>query len=369
MKLKSKKIMIVVVIFILLMEILCTASYAGFVDGILGESGPAPAPPTPSDSPQTNPPSSSNPPSSGPSIPTETITCYTSISGNVYEDLGYNIGTSGTDSSKDNDNPIEGVTVNLMSGGGVVASQVTGPDGSYSFRPSPGTYSLQFVYGDTSSIDKNNSDLMKKVLKYNGHDYIVVSVPGKEEYLDSEKIEITQSGKGALQLFIALDCSYSMRNTMVEYNGETRTRLDLAVEAAKQLCSTLIDSGNNIYIGLVFFSGTNYRAVSLTKDLSLLNSALNDINTNGWQTANTNIVGALDKSYESFYNNTEDSNRYITIISDGVPTSDGNTQTYYTDSEATVYNKLDIISQSTINKLQEIQNNGVNRDSLMPNIE
>ena len=28
----------------------------------------------------------------------------------------------------------------------------------------------------------------------------------------------------------------------------------------------------------------------------------------------------------SYYNNTEDSNRYLAIISDGVPTSDGNTR-------------------------------------------
>ena len=154
-----------------------------------------------------------------------------------FEDLGYaNIGTSGSDDTRDNDNPIEGVTVNLMSGGGVVASQVTGPDGSYEFRPSPGTYSLQFVYGDTSNINKNNTALMQKALKYNGQDYITVSAPGKEEYLDTEKIEIEQSGKGALQFFIALDCSSSMRYTEVEYNGEIRSRLDIAVEASKQLC-------------------------------------------------------------------------------------------------------------------------------------
>ena len=366
---KSRKIFMIIVVFILLIEILSTVSFAGLMDSVLGESGAAPPPPTPPDAPQTTPPSSSTPSESGPTIPTETITCYTSISGNAYEDLGYKKGENGSDSTKDNENPIEGVTVNLMSGGGVVSSQITGPDGSYSFRPSPGTYSLQFVYGDTSGIDRNNASLMKNVLKYNGQDYITVSAPGKGEYLDMEKIEVTQSGKGALQLFVALDCSNSMRTTMVEYNGKTRTRLDLAVEAAKQLCSTLIDSGNNIYIGLVFFSGTNYRAVSLTKDLSLLNSALDDINTNGWQTANTNIVGAMDKSYESFYNNTEDSNRYLTIISDGVPTSDGNTETYYTDSEATVYSKLDIISQTTINKLKEIQDNGVKVISLMTKSE
>lgn len=367
---QNKKIIAVAIVFILLLEILCTVSYAGFLDGVKHESGTYTPPPTPSDSPQTKPSTTPSEGNSGPSIPTETITCYTSISGNVYEDLGYaNIGTSGSDDTRDNDNPIEGVTVNLMSGGGVVASQVTGPDGSYEFRPSPGTYSLQFVYGDTSNINKNNTALMQKALKYNGQDYITVSAPGKEEYLDTEKIEIEQSGKGALQFFIALDCSSSMRYTEVEYNGEIRSRLDIAVEAAKQLCSTLIDSGNNIYIGLVFFSGTNYRAVSLTKDLNLLYSALNDINNNDWYTANTNVVGALDKVYESYYNNTDDSNRYLAVISDGVPTSDGSTETYYNDSDATLYSKLDTISETTAAKLDEIRGNGVKVISLITQSE
>lgn len=364
MKLKSKKLIAVAIMCIFLIE-LCTVSYAGFLDGVRGESGYSPPPPTPHDAPQTTPSTPSTPSESGPSIPTETITCYTSISGNVYEDLGYTLGTAGSDDTRDNDNPIEGVTVNLMSGGSVVSSQVTGADGSYEFRPSPGTYSLQFVYGDTSNINKSNTALMQKALKYNGQDYITVSAPGQEEYLDTEKIEIEQSGKGALQFFIALDCSYSMRYTNVEYNGETRSRLDLAVEAAKELCQTLVDSGDNIYIGLVFFSGTNYRAVSLTKDLNLLNSALDDINSNGWQTANTNVVGALDKVYESYYNNTDDSNRYVAIISDGVPTSDGNTETYTDDSDATIYSKLDTISETTAAKLDELLGNGVKIISLI----
>ena len=361
---KNNRIIAMIIMFIMLIEILCTASYASFIEGVLGESGPAPSPPTPSDSPSNpSPPSSSTP--SGPTIPTETIVHYTSISGNVNEDLGYSVGTAGTDNQKQT-TPIEGVIVNLKQGGNIVASTRTDASGNYKFTPSPGTYSLEFVYGQVGSdVSASNSSLVENILKYNGQDYFASSVPGEEEYLDSEKIEIEQSGKGALQLYIALDCSYSMRTTEVEYNGETKTRLAVVVDAAKKLCEELIDSGNNIYIGLVFFSGTNYRAVSLTKDLSQLNSALDDINNNGWQTANTNVVGALDKSYQSFYNNTEDSNRYLTILSDGVPTSDGNTQTYYTDSEEEAYRKLDIVSESTINKIEELKGNGVNVISLI----
>ena len=75
----------------------------------------------------------------------------------------------------------------------------------------------------------------------------------------------------------------------------TKSRLQIATDSAKELIEKLVESGENIYIGLVFFSGTSYRAVSLTKDTEILYQALDDIVSNGWQTPNTNIVGALDK--------------------------------------------------------------------------
>ena len=366
MKVKSKKIIAVVIMCIFLIE-LCTVSYAGFLDGVRGESGYSPPPPTPSDSPQTTPPSSSTTPSEpSDGVTRRTRPYYNKISGTVTEDIGYTSAGAGNDDVK-NGKPIAGVKVSLGS-----ASTVTGEDGTFELSPSPGTYDLVFDYGDVSGIDQNDIASMKNVLKYNGHDYIAVSVEGSKystEYIDIDKEEVIQSGKGALQFFIALDCSYSMRYTNVEYNGETRSRLDVAVEAAKELCQTLVDSGDNIYIGLVFFSGTNYRAVSLTKDLNLLNSALDDINTNDWYTANTNIVGALDKVYNSYYNNTEDSNRYVAIISDGVPTSDGNTETYTDDSDATIYSKLDTISETTAAKLDELLGNGVKVISLITKSE
>lgn len=367
MSMKSSKIIAIILVLVMLLGMLCTVSYAGFIDGVLGESGSAPAPPTPPDAPPTTIPST--PSGSGePAIPVETITCYTSISGNVYEDLGYtSIGNKEDD--KKSTKPIEGVIVRLKQNGNVIQTMRTDESGNYSFHPAPGTYSVDFVYGDLSGVDKNNTGLVQNILKYNGQDYFAASVPGQEEYIDSETVEIQQSGKGCLQLYIALDCSNSMRSTMVEYNGKNQSRLAVVVDSAKQLCSSLINSGDNIYVGLIFFSGTNYRAVSLTKNLDLLNQALDDINSNDWYTPNTNIVGALDKSYESFANNGDDSNRYITILSDGVPTSDGNTQTYYQDSEDEVYRKLDIISQSTIDKLEELKNNGVNIISLITKSE
>lgn len=381
MKVIHKRIIAVLLILTIMIPMFSTITYASFLGGVAGESSHSPSPPpssgggggssssgsssssTPSDAPNSGEPEDS----SGSGDKTITIEYHTTIKGNVYEDLGYaSIGQQGSDSTKAK-LPIEGVLVRLKQGDTIVDQTRTNASGNYEFKPAPGTYTTEFVYGDINGIDPNDVEMMKKVLKYNGHDYIAVEAPEKEVVTDMTVEEVIQSGQGALQFYIALDCSVSMRDTKVMFLGKERSRLDVAVESAKDLCKNLLDSGDNIYIGLIFFSGENYRAVSLTKSLTLLNQALDDINReDGWCTSNTNVLGALDKAYESFYNNDkENSNRFITIISDGVPTSDGSTVTYSDDSEETLYSKLDQIAETTKNKITELKEDGVHIFSLI----
>ncbi len=338
-------------------------TYAGLAGNAQGESGPIPPPTTPPDSPQTNP--SPQPP--GETIPTEYNYYYETISGNVWEDLGHT--ATGTASNSDNGKqrtPARGVTVLLKQGNNVVESTVTDENGNYSFSPPDGTYSIEFWYGDLSKINMQDKELVKSTLKYNGHDYITEKTPSSNSYISSEEIEIKQSGKGAAQVFIALDCSYSSRTTKVNVYGQMKTRLQVATESAEKLINALIDSGENIYIGLVFFSGTNYRAVSLTKNKELLSKALEEINNNNWYTPNTDIIGALNKAKESFYNNDkENSNRYIAILSDGIPTSDGTVQVYNNESESATLSKLyNQIGPNTKKKVEDLVKEGIKVISL-----
>lgn len=364
MKDKIIKLLAFLIIIILILSCSAPLVNAGLVSNARGESGPAPRPPTPSDSPQTRPDPTPKPDTdTGPKV--VTITHKTSINGYVYEDIGQTIGTNGTDSTTAHI-PIAGVTVNLMSKDKVVSSIVTDSSGYYSFSPSPGTYTVEFRYGDVGGKSANDINLIRNILKYNGHDYITVQTPKDQEYMDVQKIEIQQSGKGSAQVFLAVDCSAVMRNTQVTVNGKTKTRLQIASESAKMLIDKLIESGDNIYIGLVFFSGTCYRAVSLTKDTEILYQALDDIVANEWQTPNTNIVGALDKVMESYYNNDiKNSNRYLAVLSDGIPTSDGTNETYYDMSDEEIMNVLETVKKSTKNKLKEIKEKGVKIFSLM----
>ena len=273
----------------------------------------------------------------------------------MYEDLGFVKSDNPGEDDKQKLGTASGITVNLLDGAGnIVDTQITDDSGAYSFRPSQaGTYSTEFYYGIYQGS--------KSSLNYNGHDYIAVKTPTEQQTINVTKEEVIASGKGAAQVYLAIDCSISMRNTIVNIDGQEQTRLQVAVDAAKKLQEALINSGDNVYVGLIFFSGTNYRAVSLTKDKESLNAALSDIESNDWWTSNTDIGGALDKAYDSFYNNDkEDSNRYIAIISDGIPTKIGGTEVYSDETDEEILNKLyNVIAPQTKEKVKEIAEKGV----------
>ncbi len=366
----KRKICIIILIFILVIICLQSSSvYAGLASSAQSESGYSPPPPTPSDADPT--PTSPQP--SGPSTPsgppTVTIPHYTYIQGNVYEDLGYSRrGTSvGEDDRLALDFPISDVLVNLIQGDQIVASTRTDENGNYRFDPVDGTYSIEIWYGDTNGVSFDNVNTVKNVLKYNGQDYMTVGTPTEQDYLNIEQIEIKNSGKGAAQIYIALDCSASSRTTMVDVNGIEKSRLRVEVEAASRLINSLLNSGQNIYVGLVFFSGTSYRSVYLCKNETLLNSALTDILNNNWYTPNTDIVAALDKAYNSFANNAQgSSNRYIILLSDGIPTAAGDVKVYCDESEEETLRKLyGPLKSATRDKVLSLKNDGVNVFSLL----
>ncbi len=196
---------------------------------------------------------------------------------------------------------------------------------------------------------------------------MTASRPGDQDYLDVLSMEITNSGKGAAQIYLAIDCSVSSRTTMVNMNGIEKSRLQVETEAAGRLIDTLLSSGENIYVGLVFFSGTCYRAAYLCRDSSILHNQLDEIVSNGWQTPNTDIVSALDKAKESFANKAQgSSNRYIILLSDGIPTKDDSVSVYSDepeeDSEAKLYGPL---KTSAINKIVDLKSKGIHMISIL----
>lgn len=338
-----KTLIHILIIILLFLQILSTLVYAGLADSARNESGPVPPPETPPDSSSASSSSRKN---------YEIRYIYNQIKGNIYEDLGTTFIKFNEKETSHKLQPISGVIVNLLnSSNNIVKTTTTKADGSYSFSNlQNGTYHTEFWYGDITGASSNED--IKNRIKYNGHDYIAVKTPAQKNYLDSIGKEIINSDEGAIQVYLAIDCSYSMR---YEY-FDSICKLDYIVDAAKNLCESLLDLNDNIYIGLIFFSGTNYRAVSLTKNINSLNSALEDIKNNNWYTPNTDIQGALSKAKKSFYGK---KNRYLVLLSDGIPTSDGKTMVYNTDSDSVIMDKINSIGKNTQKTLKKLKDDGI----------
>ena len=269
------------------------------------------------------------------------------------------------------------VTVSKEDGSGVFTVNV-GNNGSYSAdllsQWGSGTYNyvVTYTYPDVTVSDINNINSInsaKKIqnkLKYNSQDY--------EHSTEKYTSTIIKDGKnGVAQVILALDCSDSMNEVItvnVNENGKTvqkdMKKIDIEKQVAQNIINSLLSESKNIYIGLVVFTGEYYRYVGLTNNSETLSTALkSDIEINQYY---TNIVGALDKSYKSFANNDkpEDANRYIFLLSDGLPTSDGNSShALYSandnDSALIAQNnaRLKLIAKSTREKILDLENKGV----------
>ena len=269
------------------------------------------------------------------------------------------------------------VTVSKEDGSGAFTVNV-GSDGTYSadllshWGGGTYNYTVTYTYPDVTVSDINNinsvndAKKMQNKLRYNSQDY--------EHSTEKYTSTIIKDGKnGVAQVILALDCSASMDEKItvnVNENGKTvqkeMKKIDIEKQVAQNIINSLLSESKNIYIGLVVFTGECYRYVGLTNNTETLSKALkSNIEISKYY---TNIVGALDKSYESFANNDkpEDANRYIFLLSDGLPTSDGDSSHALfaanpDDSALIAQNnrRLELIKDSTKHKITELENKGV----------
>lgn len=245
------------------------------------------------------------------------------IEGHVYEDSGNTSELVSVDKKG-----VPGVLVGTTSSSGY--NTVTNNLGYYKMTLSGGDYKVNFKYGDLTALEYDPSLSVGEVLKYNGHDYAVSDFSEATIYdYNIVKREIIDSGRGASQVFLLIDSSYSMTSTYITVNGVSMTKLQHAVNAAKTLVSDLLEEGDNIYIGIIAYAGNCFRAAGLSKDEDFLLGVLDKIPRYPYNTwaGGTDIKQALLKAEESFYIDEEDPdylehcNRNIVLVSDGIPTS------------------------------------------------
>ena len=143
------------------------------------------------------------------------------------------------------------------------------------------------------------------------------------------------------EIMLILDNSESM-NAIV---SNDTTRKDLIFESAKTLVSTLLENNTQLKIGIVRFSsnidsnkeGTIEDASivsALSDDAVALNNSITSIETNG---PRTNLQSGLLLASQQFTN--EDNNKYMIILTDGVPNVAIEETDYYSDGVITKTNQ------------------------------
>lgn len=206
---------------------------------------------------------------------------------------------------------------------------------------------LNLKLDDNSSFEKIlvSKDLSNKSLTF------------KLQVTNNEPIATTSG-----ELMIVLDTSNSMENSI----NETSSRKEVVINAAKELINSLLSSNPNLKIGIVSFAtsqdimqeGTiNDAAIvsSLTNNSEDLNNSLSNITSTG---PRTNLQSGLSLAKEQF--SSESNNKYMVILTDGVPNVSLDFDfTYYSDN----------VIANTKNELINLTNNGITTIAMLTGID
>lgn len=177
----------------------------------------------------------------------------------------------------------------------------------------------------------------------------------KEITLQLKVTNNEESLKPTGEIMLVIDNSKSMTDNVTD----TQTREDLVIDSAKTLINKILKNNTQLKVGAVSFStnsdiskeGTieDAKLVSeLTNDSNKLISAISNIEYNG---PRTNLQSGINLAKQYFSKNTDNSHKYIIVLSDGVPNVAINyDKNYYSD---------DVIekTKSELESLSDITNN------------
>lgn len=172
--------------------------------------------------------------------------------------------------------------------------------------------------------------------------------------------EITNKPTG--EIMLVLDNS----DSMITEVSEDKTRKDLIFNSAKTLVSNLLRDNENLKVGIVSFS-TNIDTSkegsiedaslvsTLSNDASTLTNAISNIQANG---PRTDLEAGLSLASSQFTKT--DNNKYMIILTDGVPNVAINyDKIYYSD---------DVISKTKA-QLQQLKQNNINVITMLTGID
>ena len=216
------------------------------------------------------------------------------------------------------------------------------------------TVTMTVVEEPVCTIDLGNDSQFEKKL-------ISKDLTNKEVTLQLQVTNNAESLKPTGEIMLVLDNSDSME----EETSTGEIRKDLVFESAKTLISNLLEDNSQLQIGIVSFS-TNVDqskeatiedatvVSSLNNDTNTLTNAISNIEANG---PRTDLEAGLTLASEQFTQ--ADNNKYMIVLTDGVPNVALNSNNpYYSDTTIT----------QTKNKLQELSNSGISITTMLTGI-
>lgn len=224
------------------------------------------------------------------------------------------------------------------------------------------TVQMEVVEEPVCTIELGDNAYFEKML-------IEKDLANKEITIQLQVVNNEAEAKPTGELMLVLDNSNSMNEAVDE--AETTTRKDLIFESAKTLVSSLLENNEDLQIGIVSFSSyynpsdstdisqeatlADANIVSgLSADSSELSSAIDNIEANG---PRTDLDAGITLASEQFTE--EDNNKYMIVLTDGVPNiSLGHNNPYYSD---------DTIN-ATKSKLQELDTQGIRMITMLTGI-
>lgn len=223
------------------------------------------------------------------------------------------------------------------------------------------TVQMEVVEEPVCTIEfSENSGFEKKLIEKN--------LTNKEVTLQLQVTNEETMLKPTGELVLVLDNSDSMNNFIDE--EQTTTRKDLIFESAKTLISNLLEGNDSLQIGIVSFSsyynlenpgdvsqeGTSADASIVSEfsnNISDLNNSIDNIQATG---ARTDLDAGITLGSEQFTE--ENNNKYMIVLTDGVPNIALGNNSYYSDE----------VINATKTKLQEIGNQGINIITMLTGI-
>ncbi|MFR2571473.1 MAG: vWA domain-containing protein [Clostridia bacterium] len=186
----------------------------------------------------------------------------------------------------------------------------------------------------------------------------------KEVTLQLQVTNEEASSQPTGELMLVIDNSKSMEDT-VSVDGTSKTREDLVINSAKTLVNSILKDNKNLKIGAVSFStnsdvskeGTTEDAAlvsELSSDVAALDNAISNIQYTG---PRTDLDAGLKLASKHF--SSESNNKYMIILTDGVPNvAVDYDKNYYSD---------DVITK-TKTQLQSLKTAGYNVITMLTGI-